>query len=177
MCWSFSLSCFLFNSPSLILVSPSLFLPLSPLPLSPSFYLTTFTERPQPPRKLSVPQEGVESRHVRLHWVTGSSGSSPLRYFTLQAKELPNGDWNAHTADIPHNGTTWTADRYTCAHMCSLTHTHVSACVASNRNYMMCSRQVKLQMMCIPNIERDGGWLLFLCFLTGIKSRKSKGKD
>ncbi|KAJ4945194.1 hypothetical protein JOQ06_013729, partial [Pogonophryne albipinna] len=58
-------------------------------------------ERPQPPRKLSVPQEGVESRHVRLHWVTGSSGSSPLRYFTLQAKELPNGDWNAHTADIP----------------------------------------------------------------------------
>ncbi|XP_033940621.1 protein sidekick-1 isoform X1 [Pseudochaenichthys georgianus] len=68
-------------------------------------------ERPQPPRKLSVPQEGVESRHVRLHWVTGSSGSSPLRYFTLQAKELPNGDWNAHTADIPHNGTTWTADR------------------------------------------------------------------
>ncbi|KAF3852160.1 hypothetical protein F7725_005515 [Dissostichus mawsoni] len=28
---------------------------------------------------MSVPQEGVESRHVRLHWVTGSSGSSPLR--------------------------------------------------------------------------------------------------
>ncbi|KAK5865788.1 hypothetical protein PBY51_020030 [Eleginops maclovinus] len=68
-------------------------------------------ERPQPPRKLSVPQDAVESRHVRLHWVTGSSGSSPLRYFTLQAKELPNGDWNTHTADILHNVTTWTIDR------------------------------------------------------------------
>uniref|UniRef100_A0AAQ4PT27 Sidekick cell adhesion molecule 1a n=1 Tax=Gasterosteus aculeatus aculeatus TaxID=481459 RepID=A0AAQ4PT27_GASAC len=46
-------------------------------------------ERPQPPRKLAAPQDGVESRRLRLHWVTGGSGSSPLRYFTLQAKELP----------------------------------------------------------------------------------------
>ncbi|XP_070769534.1 protein sidekick-1 isoform X1 [Enoplosus armatus] len=68
-------------------------------------------ERPQPPRKLSVPQDGVESRRVRLHWVTGGSGSSPLRYFTLQVKELPSGDWNTHTADILHNVTTWTVDR------------------------------------------------------------------
>ncbi|XP_074485750.1 protein sidekick-1-like isoform X2 [Sebastes fasciatus] len=68
-------------------------------------------ERPQPPRKLAVPQDGVESRHLRLHWVTGGSGSSPLRYFTLQAKELPDGAWNTHTADIPHNVTTWTTDR------------------------------------------------------------------
>nr|XP_046227677.1 protein sidekick-1-like isoform X2 [Scatophagus argus] len=68
-------------------------------------------ERPQPPRKLSVPQDGVESRRLRLHWVMGGSGSSPLRYFTLQVKELPNGDWNTHTADVPYNVTTWTADR------------------------------------------------------------------
>uniref|UniRef100_UPI003AADAB03 protein sidekick-1-like n=1 Tax=Centroberyx gerrardi TaxID=166262 RepID=UPI003AADAB03 len=68
-------------------------------------------ERPQPPRKLSVPQEGVESRRLRLHWVTGSSGSSPLRYFTLQIRELPSGDWTTHTADIPHNLTAWTVDR------------------------------------------------------------------
>uniref|UniRef100_A0A8C9XQA9 Sidekick cell adhesion molecule 1 n=1 Tax=Sander lucioperca TaxID=283035 RepID=A0A8C9XQA9_SANLU len=68
-------------------------------------------ERPQPPRKLAVPQDGVESRHLRLHWVTGGTGSSPLRYFTLQVKELPSGDWNTHTADIPHNVTTWTIDR------------------------------------------------------------------
>nr|XP_020469940.1 protein sidekick-1 isoform X2 [Monopterus albus] len=68
-------------------------------------------ERPQPPRKLSAPQNGVESRHLRLQWVTGGSGSSPLRYFTLQVKRLPNGEWKTHTTDIPHNATSWTVDR------------------------------------------------------------------
>ncbi|XP_034045142.1 protein sidekick-1-like isoform X2 [Thalassophryne amazonica] len=68
-------------------------------------------ERPQPPRKLSVPQDGVESRQARLHWVNGGSGSSPLRYFTLQIKELPSGEWKTHTADVPHNLTIWTVDR------------------------------------------------------------------
>uniref|UniRef100_A0A8C4ZXH8 Sidekick cell adhesion molecule 1 n=1 Tax=Gadus morhua TaxID=8049 RepID=A0A8C4ZXH8_GADMO len=68
-------------------------------------------ERPQAPRKLSIPQEEVESRKLRLHWVTGSAGSSPLRYFTLQMKELPSGEWSTHTADIPHNLSSWTADR------------------------------------------------------------------
>uniref|UniRef100_A0A674PFT0 Sidekick cell adhesion molecule 1 n=1 Tax=Takifugu rubripes TaxID=31033 RepID=A0A674PFT0_TAKRU len=67
-------------------------------------------ERPQPPRKLSVPQDGVESRRLHLHWVTGGSGSSPMRYFTLQVKELPNGDWRTHTSDIPYNVTTWTVE-------------------------------------------------------------------
>uniref|UniRef100_A0A3B4UYM2 Sidekick cell adhesion molecule 1 n=1 Tax=Seriola dumerili TaxID=41447 RepID=A0A3B4UYM2_SERDU len=67
-------------------------------------------ERPQPPRRLSVLQDGVESRRLRLHWVTGGSGSSPLRYFTLQVKQLPSGDWNTHVADIPHNKTAWTVD-------------------------------------------------------------------
>uniref|UniRef100_A0AAQ5XLP4 Sidekick cell adhesion molecule 1a n=1 Tax=Amphiprion ocellaris TaxID=80972 RepID=A0AAQ5XLP4_AMPOC len=67
-------------------------------------------ERPQPPRKLSVPQDEVEARQLRLHWVNGGSGSSLLRYFTLQVKELPGRDWNTHTADIPHNVTSWTVD-------------------------------------------------------------------
>ncbi|XP_061684994.1 protein sidekick-1 isoform X2 [Syngnathoides biaculeatus] len=68
-------------------------------------------ERPQPPRKLSVPQDGVEARRLRLHWVTGGSGSSPVRYLTVQIKELPDGDWITNAADIPHNLTTWTVDR------------------------------------------------------------------
>ncbi|XP_054635300.1 protein sidekick-1 isoform X2 [Dunckerocampus dactyliophorus] len=68
-------------------------------------------ERPQPPKKLSVPQDGVEARQLRLQWVTGSSGSSPLRYFTVQIKKLPSGDWTTHTADLPHNLTAWTIDR------------------------------------------------------------------
>ncbi|KAM3622738.1 uncharacterized protein V6R79_002616 [Siganus canaliculatus] len=66
-------------------------------------------ERPQPPRKLSVPQDAVGSRRLRLHWVAGGSGSSPLRYFTLQVRELPSGAWTAHSADIPANATSWTA--------------------------------------------------------------------
>ncbi|XP_049577112.1 protein sidekick-1 isoform X1 [Syngnathus scovelli] len=67
-------------------------------------------ERPQPPRKLAVPQDGVEARRLRLHWVTGSSGSSPVRYLTVQIKELPDGDWITNMADIPHNLTSWTVD-------------------------------------------------------------------
>lgn len=116
------------------------FASISSLPLlsSPTLFfsscalLTTSTERPQPPRKLSVPQDGVEARSLRLHWVTGGSGSSPLRYFTLQVKELPSGDWNTHTADISYNVTTWTVDRYSYAHVFShsRTYAHISACVA-----------------------------------------------
>lgn len=67
-------------------------------------------ERPQPPRKLSVPQEGVEARRLQLQWVTGGSGSSPLRYFTVQVRELPDGEWSAQTSDVPHNATSWTIE-------------------------------------------------------------------
>lgn len=55
----------------------------------------------------------MECRRLRVHWVTGGSGSSPLRYFTLQVKELPDGEWKTNTADIPYNATNWTAERYT----------------------------------------------------------------
>uniref|UniRef100_A0A8C6LUS6 Sidekick cell adhesion molecule 1 n=1 Tax=Nothobranchius furzeri TaxID=105023 RepID=A0A8C6LUS6_NOTFU len=68
-------------------------------------------ERPVPPRKLSVPQDEVESCRLHLYWFAGSSGSCPLRYFTLQFMELPSGPWKTHTADIPHNVTSWTIDR------------------------------------------------------------------
>uniref|UniRef100_A0AAZ3SLC9 Fibronectin type-III domain-containing protein n=1 Tax=Oncorhynchus tshawytscha TaxID=74940 RepID=A0AAZ3SLC9_ONCTS len=68
-------------------------------------------ERPSPPRKLSVPQGEVQSRRLRLHWVAGMTGSSPLRYYCLQTRELPTGDWTSHSADIPHNYTAWTVER------------------------------------------------------------------
>eukprot|EP00063_Salmo_salar_P066766 XP_014041601.1 PREDICTED: protein sidekick-1-like [Salmo salar] len=68
-------------------------------------------ERPSPPRKLSVPQGEVQSRRLRLHWVAGMTGSSPLRYYSLQTRELPTGDWTSHSADIPHNYTAWTVER------------------------------------------------------------------
>uniref|UniRef100_A0A6Q2Y236 Sidekick cell adhesion molecule 1a n=1 Tax=Esox lucius TaxID=8010 RepID=A0A6Q2Y236_ESOLU len=68
-------------------------------------------ERPSPPKKLFVPQGEVRSRRLRLHWIAGASGSSPLRYYSLQTRELPKGDWTTHSADIPHNNTSWTVER------------------------------------------------------------------
>uniref|UniRef100_A0A672KG44 Protein sidekick-1-like n=1 Tax=Sinocyclocheilus grahami TaxID=75366 RepID=A0A672KG44_SINGR len=68
-------------------------------------------ERPQHPRRLTVPQKGVESHKLRLHWTAGGDGSSPVRYFTLQALELPDGEWKTHTSSIRHNNTSWEVDR------------------------------------------------------------------
>uniref|UniRef100_A0A671KTN5 Protein sidekick-1-like n=1 Tax=Sinocyclocheilus anshuiensis TaxID=1608454 RepID=A0A671KTN5_9TELE len=68
-------------------------------------------ERPQHPRRLTVPQKGVESHKLRLHWTPGGDGSSPVRYFTLQALELPDGEWKTHTSSIGHNNTSWEVDR------------------------------------------------------------------
>lgn len=69
------------------------------------------TERPQPPRRLTVPQKGVESHKLRLHWSAGGDGSSPVRYFTLQTLELPDGQWKIHTSSIGHNNTSWEVER------------------------------------------------------------------
>ncbi|XP_058645547.1 protein sidekick-1 isoform X2 [Onychostoma macrolepis] len=68
-------------------------------------------ERPQPPRRLTMPQKGVESHKLRLHWTAGGDGSSPVRYFTLQTLELPDGEWKTHTSSIGHNNTSWEVDR------------------------------------------------------------------
>ncbi|XDV14672.1 hypothetical protein PO909_014885, partial [Leuciscus waleckii] len=68
-------------------------------------------ERPQPPRRLTVPQKGVESHKLRLHWSAGGDGSSPVRYFTLQTLELPDGQWKTHTSSIGHNNTSWEVER------------------------------------------------------------------
>uniref|UniRef100_A0A8C2DXK3 Sidekick cell adhesion molecule 1a n=1 Tax=Cyprinus carpio TaxID=7962 RepID=A0A8C2DXK3_CYPCA len=72
---------------------------------------TEIRERPQPPRQLRVPQEHVQSRKLQLNWVPGGDGSSPVRYFTLQTRELPNGDWLTHSSTISHNYTSWEVDR------------------------------------------------------------------
>ncbi|KAL4624411.1 protein sidekick-1-like [Arapaima gigas] len=68
-------------------------------------------DRPQPPKKLTVPQGEVGSRSLRLCWVPGGGGSSPVRYFTLQVRELPGGEWNTHSSAISHNSTCWEVDR------------------------------------------------------------------
>ncbi|XP_059414542.1 protein sidekick-1-like isoform X5 [Carassius carassius] len=72
---------------------------------------TEIRERPQPPRQLRVPQEHVQSRQLQLKWVPGGDGSSPVRYFTLQTRELPNRDWLTHSSSINHNYTSWEVNR------------------------------------------------------------------
>ncbi|XP_047663711.1 protein sidekick-1 isoform X3 [Tachysurus fulvidraco] len=68
---------------------------------------TEIRERPQPPLQLRVPQDQVQSRQLRLDWVPGGDGSSPVRYFTLQLRQLPDGDWIKHSSSISHNSTSY----------------------------------------------------------------------
>ncbi|XP_027745265.1 protein sidekick-1 isoform X4 [Empidonax traillii] len=52
-----------------------------------------------------TPQSDVSSRSLLLKWVPGSDGSSPIRYFTVQVRELPNGDWQTYSSSISHEAT------------------------------------------------------------------------
>ncbi|XP_028840926.1 protein sidekick-1 isoform X2 [Denticeps clupeoides] len=72
---------------------------------------TEIRERPQPPLQLTVPQEQVDSRRLQVQWLPGGDGSSPVRYFTLQTRELPDGDWVTHSSPISHNSSSWVVDR------------------------------------------------------------------
>ncbi|XP_039630055.1 protein sidekick-1 isoform X2 [Polypterus senegalus] len=68
-------------------------------------------ERPEPPKELFVPQEEVQSRRLMLRWLPGGDGSSPVRYFTVQTKQLPNGEWQTHSSAISHDSTSWEIKR------------------------------------------------------------------
>ncbi|CAJ0932166.1 unnamed protein product [Ranitomeya imitator] len=62
-------------------------------------------ERPQPPSKPIVLQEDVKSRNVLLSWEPGSDGLSPVRYYTIQTRELPKGRWVVQSSSVSHNAT------------------------------------------------------------------------
>ncbi|XP_059587984.1 protein sidekick-2 isoform X1 [Alligator mississippiensis] len=68
-------------------------------------------DRPQPPSKPAVPQEEVKARSVLLSWEPGSDGLSPVRYYTVQTRELPAGEWSLHSASVSHNATSFVVDR------------------------------------------------------------------
>ncbi|MBN3277397.1 SDK1 protein, partial [Polyodon spathula] len=68
-------------------------------------------DRPEPPKNLSITQSEVWSRGLLLRWVPGGDGSSPVRYFTVLTKELPDGEWQTHSSAISHNSTSWHVDR------------------------------------------------------------------
>ncbi|XP_027510413.1 protein sidekick-2 isoform X1 [Corapipo altera] len=67
--------------------------------------------RPQPPGKPLAQQEEVRARSVLLSWEPGSDGLSPVRYYTVQSRELPDGEWALHSTAVSHNATTFVVDR------------------------------------------------------------------
>lgn len=67
--------------------------------------------RPQPTSRPVVPQEEVLARSVLLSWEPGSDGLSPIRYYTVQYRELPDSNWTVHSASVNHEATSYIIDR------------------------------------------------------------------
>ncbi|XP_016072154.1 PREDICTED: protein sidekick-2, partial [Miniopterus natalensis] len=68
-------------------------------------------DRPQPPSKPVALQEDVKPRSVLLTWEPGSDGLSPVRYYTVQTRELPGGRWALHSTSVSHNASAFLVDR------------------------------------------------------------------
>uniref|UniRef100_A0A672MFG4 Sidekick cell adhesion molecule 2 n=1 Tax=Sinocyclocheilus grahami TaxID=75366 RepID=A0A672MFG4_SINGR len=67
--------------------------------------------RPQPTSRPVVPQEEVQARSVLLSWEPGSDGLSPIRYYTVQDRELPDSNWTVHSASVNHEATSYVIDK------------------------------------------------------------------
>uniref|UniRef100_A0AAY4BJX0 Protein sidekick-2-like n=1 Tax=Denticeps clupeoides TaxID=299321 RepID=A0AAY4BJX0_9TELE len=67
--------------------------------------------RPQPTSRPVVPQEEVQARSVLLSWEPGSDGLSPVRYYTVQYRELPDGNWTVQSASVNHEASSYIVDR------------------------------------------------------------------
>ncbi|XP_059010449.1 protein sidekick-1 isoform X2 [Mustela lutreola] len=80
-------------------------------PLEATVITTEKRERPAPPRELLVPQAEVTARSLRLQWVPGSDGASPIRYFTVQVRELPGGEWQTYSSSVSHEATACAVER------------------------------------------------------------------
>lgn len=66
---------------------------------------------PQPPTRPMVPQRDVQARQVLLSWEPGSDGLSPVRYYTVQLRELPERNWTVHSASVNHEATSYIVPR------------------------------------------------------------------
>ncbi|CDQ91565.1 unnamed protein product [Oncorhynchus mykiss] len=58
-----------------------------------------------------VPQENVQARSVLLSWEPGSDGLSPVRYYTVQLRKLPNSNWTVHSASVNHESSFYIVGR------------------------------------------------------------------
>lgn len=73
------------------------------------FYLPP--ARPQPTSRPLVPQKHVQARQVLLSWEPGSDGLSPVRYYTVQLRELPDKNWTVHSASVNHEAASYIVSR------------------------------------------------------------------
>ncbi|CAJ1080064.1 protein sidekick-2 isoform X2 [Xyrichtys novacula] len=67
--------------------------------------------RPQPTSRPVVPQKDVQARQVLLSWEPGSDGLSPVRYYTVQLRELPDSNWTVHSASVNHEAASYIVSR------------------------------------------------------------------
>ncbi|XP_077482047.1 protein sidekick-2 isoform X1 [Stigmatopora argus] len=67
--------------------------------------------RPQPTSRPGVPQKDVRARRVVLSWEPGSDGLSPVRYYTVQLRQLPDNNWTVHSASVNHDATSYVVSR------------------------------------------------------------------
>uniref|UniRef100_A0A671WV71 Sidekick cell adhesion molecule 2 n=1 Tax=Sparus aurata TaxID=8175 RepID=A0A671WV71_SPAAU len=67
--------------------------------------------RPQPTSRPMVPQKDVQARQVLLSWEPGSDGLSPVRYYTVQLRELPESNWTVHSASVNHEASSYIVSR------------------------------------------------------------------
>ncbi|XP_008312564.1 protein sidekick-2 isoform X2 [Cynoglossus semilaevis] len=67
--------------------------------------------RPQPTSRPTVLQKDVQARQVLLSWEPGSDGLSPVRYYTVQLKELPENNWTVHSASVNHESASYIVSR------------------------------------------------------------------
>ncbi|KAF0025692.1 hypothetical protein F2P81_022573 [Scophthalmus maximus] len=58
-----------------------------------------------------VPQRDVRARQVLLSWEPGSDGLSPVRYYTVQQRELPESNWTVHSASVSHEASSYFVSR------------------------------------------------------------------
>ena len=58
-----------------------------------------------------MPQREVQARQVLLSWEPGSDGLSPVRYYTVQLRELPESNWSVHSASVSHGATSYPVSR------------------------------------------------------------------
>lgn len=59
-----------------------------------------------------MPQKEVQARQVLLSWEPGSDGLSPVRYYTVQQRELPESNWSVHSASVSHGATSYIVSRW-----------------------------------------------------------------